>query len=253
MPIICDTISDLSSLQNYLKNCYKPFGQRKSYFRVYSKNGDNRPLIKEAIIRWQINFFVLHLNLNQTKEFMTQIDELGGCNDEKMYIFMTMDVIVEDVTYFNAGLCNLSVISWIDVENHEISKLRHFLIHNGLRNNLPSFGIKVLCFFTFLGKKGFFKTKMAIWSDSVATLASTIHKNQIIKQGKIRNQKNPNCQKLPLFVRDFRNQLVSTKINDQITGNLSFHENGQRKNYQFFVYQSSKGTSWEKVSPTIDS
>uniref|UniRef100_A0AC34RSB3 Uncharacterized protein n=1 Tax=Panagrolaimus sp. JU765 TaxID=591449 RepID=A0AC34RSB3_9BILA len=40
---------DLFSLQNYLKNCYKPFGQRKTYFRVYANNGDNRPLIKEAL------------------------------------------------------------------------------------------------------------------------------------------------------------------------------------------------------------
>ncbi|KAE9552081.1 hypothetical protein FO519_004707 [Halicephalobus sp. NKZ332] len=229
--VVYSNSEDLVSIQGFLKNSFKPFSQRKSFFRIYMESEDNRSLIKEAIVNLQVTTFILHLSLSRIKSFLSQAEELGICESETNFILTNMDSIVDDIHFFETGYCRISSLSFVDIESPAVRKLTNFM-KNNQKEVLPEIGLE---------------TKTAIWSDSVAVLASGINRSEVLKSGKIKIQKEPSCKRLPLFVRDFRSFLVKTKL-EGTTGKMNFDENGKRKNFEFFIYEMRQKSTWTKTS-----
>uniref|UniRef100_A0AC34G4X4 Ionotropic glutamate receptor L-glutamate and glycine-binding domain-containing protein n=1 Tax=Panagrolaimus sp. ES5 TaxID=591445 RepID=A0AC34G4X4_9BILA len=92
------------------------------------------------------------------------------------------------------------------------------------------------------------QSKVAIWSDTVAVLKKALLKAQVLKQSITEPQNDPICQRIPLAIRDFRTTLISTKIINGLTGNISFELDGRRKNFEMFVFQSDQKREWNKVN-----
>ena len=228
--VVYSNPENLTLIQGFLKNSFKLHNQRKSFFRIYSESDDNRSLIKEAILNLQISTFILHLNSSKILNFIFQAEELGICKSNINFILT--DSIFETFQFFRKGSCVFYSINLMNIESSFVWGLRHFFKYNNQKHYIPEIGLD---------------DKIAIWSDTIEVLASGINRSNIIESGRIQIQKDPNCKRLPLFVRDFRSFLVKTKL-EGITGKIAFDENGKRTNPEFYIYELRQKTPWKKVN-----
>uniref|UniRef100_A0A7E4UMD3 Glutamate receptor n=1 Tax=Panagrellus redivivus TaxID=6233 RepID=A0A7E4UMD3_PANRE len=230
--MLYNAANDLSTLQSYLRDSFRPHNERKTRFRLLAKNGDNAPLIKESFLRFQTTTYILHATLVQASGFIAEANELGVCNDENYFILTGLDFAMTDPQALRMGNCNVSCISFVDLDAPIVLHLRDYLAVIGYQDELPGRGVW---------------SKTAVWSDTVAILKSALNQSRIHLENNDLQPHDQTCKQHPVAVRDFRQYLINANITNAATGSLCLTPDGQRDKFELFVYESALTNAWRKA------